>query len=536
MSPSKQASWPSDETTFPRRFGPYVLVTYLGEGGMGRVYLALERIHTGDRLVVIKRFGNPHSRFTPEQIRENQERFAREAQISSSLDHPCIARTLHFVPQGTDSYLVQEFIHGMTVEYLAGSLADEDARIPTPLALHIVTEIARALAYLHDFRNLGLVHRDLTSANVMVSRAGDVKVIDFGIAKATLADDDSLTRPNVLIGKPMWTAPEVLAGAKPDRRADIYALGLIAWQLLTGRDPAEQLASGHSLPLPSSFNAAIGAEYDRLVVRAVEPRPEARFQTAREFLAQLDLLLPADFDGPGKLGQLLHTRERFGQKEFFDESVERARALFLDAPSTTTAVPTKRRWLIPTGAALLGLIGIGVFALVRGGSGQPAIISPPPSMPPPTRPPSPAELPDTSAPAATLEPSLPPDNTPVSPPPPSTPPSRTPAVSPSPRHAKPIGHGPEREPEPAPAVRKTPQDLLDEALDAYSAADTEAALRLARASIAERPSAEAYVLIGRILKKSNPAAAGAALEKALKLEPANLQAKRLWEALGSPPQ
>lgn len=87
----------------------------------------------------------------------------------------------------------------------------------------------------------------------------------------------------------------------------------------------------------------------------------------------------------------------------------------------------------------------------------------------------------------------------------------------------------------APAVRKTPQDLLDEALDAYSVADTEAALKLARASIAERPSAEAYVLIGRILKKSNPGAARAALESALRLEPSNMKTKRLLETFSPPP-
>ncbi len=491
---------------------------------MGRVFLALERTATGDHLVVIKRFGNPRSRFTPEQILENQERFVREAEISSALSHPCIARTLRFVQQGPDSYLVQEYVHGMTVDYLVGSLAGDEERIPIPLAVHIATEIARALAYLHDFRNLGLVHRDLTSANVMIARNGEVKVIDFGIAKATLGPDDSLTRPHVLVGKPLWTAPELIAGRKPDRRADLYSLGLILWQLLTGRDPAEQLANGQALPPPSTFNPTVSAACDRLVTRAVHPRPEARFQTAPELLDQLEALLPIDFYGPRQLSEFLVAREGFQKEEFFGELVKGAGALF-DVPSMSLSLPTRKSRVLPVSLVLLALVAAGITIGILTRAPTVRTMAVPVPVVKPTLIPS---LPDRSSPDS------------FSPPPPSpSPPSSDTALIASPPPPKPslpklAKQSPRLHDYPkdsTPTVKKTPEDLLEDAIAAFSASDSRTALELARASANQRPSAEAYILIGRILFKSDPNAAQTALEKALRLAPDNPQAKRLLESL-----
>lgn len=520
MIAQEAAESSSDESEFPRRLGRYVLVCHLGEGGMGRVYLALSKTGRKEKLLVIKRFGNPRSHFTEQEIDENKHRFRREAQITVALAHPCIARTFDSVDQGARAYLVQEFVDGMTLEYLNASMTSENDRFPIPVAAYVVGQVARALDYLHDFRGLGLIHRDITPSNVMLSKDGEVKVIDFGIAKAT-ESADVLTKPNILIGKPIWTAPEVLAGRRPDRRADLYSLGLLFWSMLAGRTPNGQPAAADSLPHATTFNLDLPQALNNVVVTAIAKDPNERFQTAREFLEAVAPFMPGRSRGAIDLASLVTRYQPVLEKQFLAEVVSRGRPLLASVAIDTR--PRRRSRLISILVLpVVGALGVGIIFMKK------------PSLPVRqallSRPPGPVAPPPI---ASESQPVVPPDDlsrvaaeaVPV-PARPAKPPAglRTAHLHPNPAANIPLP------PSPKPAGRSA-EDLLDQAVEALSRGDSTRALALARASGSAHPSADAYILIGRILFETDPAAAAAALETAVRLAPGNRDANRLLGAI-----
>lgn len=523
-----------DETTFPRRFGEYVLVTHLGEGGMGRVYLALRRSRGKEELCVLKRFGNPRARFSDVEIAENRKRFRLEAEITMALAHPGIARSLCYSEDAEAPYLVQEFVRGVTLEFLVSSLSGYDERLPVPLAAYVVSKIADALDYMHEFRGLGLVHRDLTGSNVMFSRTGDVKVIDFGIAKATLAADSSLTRPNVLVGKPLWTAPELLGGRKADRRADIFAVGLLFWYLLTGRTPETELAKEVPLPLPSKENPEVPRHADKIIGKALATNPDERFQTAREFHEAVRDLVPSEYAGQENLAALLARNESAIEQRSFDEMVDRARPLLgLGMPSWA------RHWKVILPVAL-AVAAVGLVVGLRGSNDtqplqtpQPAAVteaaataSPEPSSAPPLpAPPSPGQPPQDPAPPP-APPALPKPSLAV----PATAPRQRAVRTEKSTNTPPSPSLPSAPVAPTGAGARSADDLLEAALVAYSRSDRAEALQLVRDSLSIRKSADAYILLGRLFFDSDPPQAQAALEEALRLSPANREAVRLLEA------
>ena len=526
MQPSNPSISSPNESEFPRRFGPYVLVSYLGEGGMGRVYLALTHTPAGEQLCVLKRFGNPRSRFSPEQLLENQERFRREAELTIALSHPCIARTFSSVNDGPQSYLVQEFIDGMTMDYLTSSLTTDGEHFSIPLAAHIATQIARALAYVHEFRGLGLVHRDLTPSNVMFAQSGEVKVIDFGIAKATLADD-SLTRPHILVGKQFWTAPEVVNGQRVDRRADLYALGLLFWYLLSGRDPEGQPdGAGAVLSPPSAFNPEVSANLDEIVIKAIHPNPNRRFQTAAEFLDAVTPLIPAGYDGAKELTHQVFRYESALKKDAIASDVARARSLLEPATSTSGSVWKHKPLLFSALLALLAATAAATLGIILWPISKPTKISDGTSSRTPALPPLPTPVPPPV----------------VAPKPPSLPeqflPPRPPSVAPAPASPihktipRPTKTAHETMPQPDTPPQPGPDELMVAAMDSFEAENFPQALKLARAAAKQGGGAKAYVLIGTCLSlaKDYPAAR-AAFEHALRLSPGNAEAKRLLEQL-----
>jgi serine/threonine protein kinase len=517
MAPSSPDDSSSGETKFPRRFGPYVLVTHLGEGGMGRVYLGLRNADGGEQLCVIKRFGNPRAQYSPDQILENQERFRREAEITMALDHPCIARTFNSVHEGSQPYLVQEFVKGKTLESLTSCLTNGKEHYAIPLAVHIVSQIAHALAYVHDFRSLGLVHRDLTPTNVMFADSGEVKVIDFGIAKATLLDD-SLTQPHIVVGKPLWTAPEVVTGDKPDRRADLYALGLLFWHLLTGHDPTGYLAKVIApLPPPSKFNPEVPTQLDGIVAKAVQVDPNRRFQTAADLLGVVSPLVPAGYQGSKELAhQLFRFRSPLADEGFADD-IARARPLLEQAEPSRARLKMVLALLL----SIAAMVALG-FPLVRRfpryHAEQPApaqtaepVAGPQPPTALPEPPPEPAHQPSAAPPAP-----LPPH--------PATQPVYS-AVSPRAKAAR------ESKPQPA-APQQTADELLVSALDSFDRSDIAKALSLARLAAERGAGAQAFVLIsGCLYLKKDYSGAKEALEHALRLAPDNAEAKRGLEKI-----
>jgi eukaryotic-like serine/threonine-protein kinase len=206
-----------------RRLGPYVLLRTSGAGGMGRIDLALRAQPDGiAKLCVLKRM---HAEL---RSQEQDARFRREASIALQLSHDAIAQTVGIEEIDGELVLLQELVHGVDLKLLETRLATAGERVPLAVAVHIVSEIARALAYAHDFGDRGIVHRDVTPDNVMLAFSGDVKLVDFGIARSDV--DATLTSTGHIVGRPTYTAPEISGRA----RAPTAAATFIRWASCCG--------------------------------------------------------------------------------------------------------------------------------------------------------------------------------------------------------------------------------------------------------------------------------------------------------------
>ena len=206
----------------------YHILKKLGEGGMGTVYLA-EHVKMGRKAAL--KVMNPGMAHDPDAI----ARFNREAANASRLNHPnaCAIYDFGETPEGL-IYLAMEFIEGTSLT----DLIEKNGALPAPRAASIIHQSADALAVAHDY---GIVHRDLKPDNIMIAKGRDgadiAKVVDFGIAKASSSDAQKVTKTGLVVGTPEYMSPEQLAGDKLDGRSDIYSLGLVAFNCLTGKLP-----------------------------------------------------------------------------------------------------------------------------------------------------------------------------------------------------------------------------------------------------------------------------------------------------------
>ena len=279
-------------------FSHYRIIERLGEGGMGVVYLAEDTVL--GRRVAIKTLtdasgpGNQHFR----------TRFLREARAVSALSHPHIA-TIHDygeTPEG-HPYIVMEFVKG---ENLAELMLKETLTIPQ--ALKIISEVAEALGEAHSN---GIIHRDIKPSNVAINHRGEVKVLDFGLAKQLdfnplgSTDDErqtllnTQTRDGVVVGTPMYLSPEQALGVEVDARSDLFSLGVVLYECIAGKPPffgGNPIEIGAKVirddpPPPSQFNANISGELDRVALKALAKKPDARYQTAGELFSDLHSLL-----------------------------------------------------------------------------------------------------------------------------------------------------------------------------------------------------------------------------------------------------
>ncbi|MBL8210154.1 MAG: protein kinase [Bryobacterales bacterium] len=255
------------ELTAGARLGPYLLEARIGAGGMGSVYRAIDtRLQ---RPVAIK--------VSREQF---SARFEREAKAISSLNHPHIC-TIHDVGP---NYLVMELVEGesLAARLQRGKLVLEEVR-------RFARQIADALAAAHD---KGIIHRDLKPGNIMLGVHG-VKVVDFGLAKSP--DDDALTQQDARVGTPAYMAPEQFKGRKLDARSDLFAFGLLLYEMLTGRRPipgaslGSMMASARvSAPPASAIDKSIPAAWDPLLASLLAVNPQERPGSAREVGALID--------------------------------------------------------------------------------------------------------------------------------------------------------------------------------------------------------------------------------------------------------
>jgi serine/threonine protein kinase len=507
---------------------------------MGAVYLAMSGHREMETLCVVKRLRRALLS-QPEPVL----RFRHEADLARRLVHSNLAHTHNVGEVDGEVFLVQEFVEGHDVSDLLDELAGRHRPLPVPVAVHIASEIARGLAYAHAFENLELVHRDINPPNIRLTYAGEVKLLDFGIASTNLHGDALAEHRGA--GKLWHLAPEqVRPGGTVDRRTDIYALGVVLWELLTqrpvgtvregGREDRQPETEGEVLvwitrgehQTPSAFNAEVSPELDALVAKATHVDPERRFASADELRRELALFIPPESHPEPLLSSLMN--ELFSPEA---ERTERHRAIdsarhLLSASAahrqertrasdSATAVlvertrPGKERLLWLVLVAILVLAGVSAL-LARSPAVENARRGPPASLPRPAAR-APALVP--KAPPALAAPARVPASAPA--PAPSEPNVRLGAseAKPPPALVPPVKH-----PEEATASPKT--DHLHIARQAFNARDWPRALSEGKNAVAAGSGAEAHALLGNTyFKMGRFADAEQAYAKAVALEPGN---------------
>jgi serine/threonine protein kinase len=297
----------------------YRVLFELGEGGTATVHLALARGPGGfNKLVVVKALRRALS-----EDADMRRLFLQEANISARFNHPNIVQVLEVFEQENLPMIVLEYLDGQTLEHVTKS----DRGLPLGLHLHAIGRVVRALEYAHDFidfdgQRVEVVHRDVSPHNVMLTYEGHVKLLDFGIAK--LASEVGRTETGIIRGKLRYMAPEQVLGESIDRRADLFAVGVLLWQAVAGeklwKDLSEpqildRIANGRIPPPVLRPGAPAGLE--RVILKALAPAAEDRYQTAAELSADLVPLIAEiqTGDGDGGLGRFLsasfrETREK----------------------------------------------------------------------------------------------------------------------------------------------------------------------------------------------------------------------------------
>src|SRR6266849_4808028 len=218
--------------------GKYKLVKLIASGGMAEVYLARQAGAAGfEKLICLKRI-------LPHLARDKQfvDMFLNEARLAAQLDHPNIVSIFDLGEANGNYFIAMEFIDGPSLRAVHKRAAERNELLPIPEIVKIISMAAGGLQYAHDLTDaqgkpLGLVHRDISPDNILVHRNGSAKVVDFGIAKA--ANSSGATRTGTLKGKVAYMPPEQLRGETLDRRTDVFALGVVLYELLAGRRPWE---------------------------------------------------------------------------------------------------------------------------------------------------------------------------------------------------------------------------------------------------------------------------------------------------------
>jgi serine/threonine protein kinase len=334
----------------PIPFGKYLLVERLAQGGMAEVFRAVFSGAAGfEKQVALKRI-------LPifDGAQDFVSMFVDEARIASSLTHVNVVQVFDFGEHDGSYYLAMELIDGVDLGRLREAAARRGLRLPVAVAAFIVAEAARGLAYAHDKRGpdgapLGIVHRDVSPHNVLVSYAGEVKIADFGIAKAT--GKLHKTESGSVMGKIRYMSPEQISGEPLDGRSDLFALAVILWELLAGEplwpgdNPgavADQVRNFKIEP-PSRRQREVPAELDRIVMRGLErardARPARASELARDLAAWLAQAAPS------------LTREDVGT--FVQEVVPRADGEPLVLAHAPTVLTPERERLPPSATPVL---------------------------------------------------------------------------------------------------------------------------------------------------------------------------------------
>ncbi len=371
---------------FVRALQRYVLYDEIASGGMASVHLGMLRAGGGfARLVAIKVM---HAQYAKDQ--NFRQMFLDEARIVARVRDPHVVSTLDIIEEQNELFLVMDYVNGPSLAKVLKDLTDEEEQIPVRVAATIVMDLLEGLHAAHEARSesgepLGVVHRDVSPHNVLIGSDGVSRVMDFGIAIA--ADQLHLTKPGEVKGKVGYMPPEQALGRGVDRRADVYAAGMVLFEALTLRRPFSgtnftELAMQHiteAPPRPSLFRSEISPELDGVVLRAIAKKPDERFETARAMALALDALglrLPrrevADWLA-GVQREFLQQRDAVvtavSQANPADAQAPSAHADVTNAPTRVTVRETREArssWAARGGIAVLAAsIGVAAFVGIR---------------------------------------------------------------------------------------------------------------------------------------------------------------------------
>jgi eukaryotic-like serine/threonine-protein kinase len=287
----------SPDEALPRRFGKYTLLRRMATGGMAEIFLSLQRSVAGfEKLIVIKRILPAVS-----QDRGFIDMLLHEARVAASLSHPNIVQTIDVGQVDGTYFIALEHIHGEDLRSIVRQMKKKGVtEFPLEHALAIVLGMCSGLSYAHEKRDLdgtplGIVHRDISPQNVLVGFAGDVKIVDFGVAKSGSQTAEQ-TKSGQLKGKVPYMSPEQARGEDVDWRCDVFAAGVMLFELTTGKRLFKgstefetlKLIVDRDYPRPSWVASGYPPALEAIVMRALEKDKERRYQSAREMQADLE--------------------------------------------------------------------------------------------------------------------------------------------------------------------------------------------------------------------------------------------------------
>ncbi len=291
---------PAPPPALPRRYGKYELLERIGEGGMAEAFKARLPGAAGfEKTVVIKRI-LPHLAESPRFVKM----FINEAKLAARIQHQNVVQVFELGEvEGGELFMAMEYVHGLDLRAILELAAEKVLRIPIWFSAHAMFQVLSGLAHAHelideDGEPLSIIHRDVTPSNVFVSVLGEIKLADFGVAKAIGSlepDSTETTLRGQLKGKISYAPPEQIHGEVLDARADVFSAGVVLWECLTqrrlfgGRADFETMLAICEEPRtpPSAFNPSVPPELDAVVLAALEKDREDRFASARDFAAAL---------------------------------------------------------------------------------------------------------------------------------------------------------------------------------------------------------------------------------------------------------
>jgi serine/threonine-protein kinase len=336
---------------------------------MAEVFRAVAQGVEGfQRVFVVKRIQREQSE-NPALV----EMFANEARISALLNHPNIVQVFDFGQLDGSYFISMEYLRGKDLLAVLRQMRAQGGTFPPALAATVAREVARGLAYAHDLvapggKSLDIIHRDVSPSNVMLLRAGGVKLLDFGIAKASAALKESkghTTGTGMVKGKLSYLSPEQVRHEAVDARTDIFSLGVVLWECLTGKRLFHDRSDYHTMnnvltrpvPPPSSQQPTVPAALDALVLKALERDRGKRFATAKALADELDQFLADNRVSPRALPHLLD--ELFGPDSHELEAVPAVSAVALAADAETPVLTAVMLPTIPSITAITAVSNAG---------------------------------------------------------------------------------------------------------------------------------------------------------------------------------